>query len=145
HRPRAQLRLRRGLRRLLSERAARRPPSHRSPPGNAASANLRRPASVAGRARAGCKGMQRGGNSVTGHSGWRLRSLATAVAVVAALVPFSQAARAQQLAPPAGTADTWFFAEGNTLPNWFEFIVIINPDPANDISVHVDYQLEEPA
>src|SRR5439155_2702193 len=94
--------------------------------------------------RGACAGCTRGGTSVVGHVSWRVRSLATAVAVVAALVPFAPVARAQ-VSPPAGTADTWFFAEGNTLPNWFEFIVIINPDPANSISVHVDYQLEEPA
>src|SRR5439155_16148058 len=47
--------------------------------------------------------------------------------------------------PPPGSAKTWFFAEGNTLPNWFEFITVINPDPSADIDVNVEYQLEEPA
>jgi hypothetical protein len=47
--------------------------------------------------------------------------------------------------PPAGAASTWYFAEGNTLPGWYEFLVMINPDPNNDITVNVQYQLEQPA
>ena len=64
----------------------------------------------------------------------------TVAPVVMVLSPRSDA----QL-PPPGSAKTWFFAEGNTLPNWFEFITVINPDPSNDIDVNVEYQLEEPA
>src|SRR5438876_10018363 len=74
----------------------------------------------------------------------RTTSLVLAAAVVAALVPLGAAPASAQL-PPPGSAQSWFFAEGNTLPNWFEFITIINPDPSNDIVVNVQYQLEEPA
>ena len=74
----------------------------------------------------------------------RTTSLVLAAAVVAALVPLAAAPASAQL-PPPGSAQSWFFAEGNTLPNWFEFITIINPDPSTDISVRIDYQLEQPA
>src|SRR5437763_11224020 len=69
-----------------------------------------------------------------------------AISVVASLAPIvgSQTVADAQL-PPPGSAKSWFFAEGNTLPNWFEFITIINPDPVNDVTINVDYQLEEPA
>jgi uncharacterized repeat protein (TIGR01451 family) len=73
----------------------------------------------------------------------RLRSMIVVVAVAGALLPGSMRPAEAQL-PPPGAATTWLFAEGNTLPGWFEFLVVINPDPARAISVHVDYQLEEP-
>ena len=72
-------------------------------------------------------------------------SLTAALALVGTVVPLSVPTPAAAQLPPPGSARSWFFAEGNTLPNWFEFITIINPDPVNDITVNVDYQLEEPA
>src|SRR5947208_11159920 len=73
-------------------------------------------------------------------------SLVAALGLMGTLTPLAvgQTSAEAQL-PPPGSARTWFFAEGNTLPNWFEFITIINPDPVNDITINVDYQLEEPA
>src|SRR3989442_13097351 len=76
----------------------------------------------------------------------RARGIFITVAIAAALVPSGLTTRvAEAQLPPAGSAKTWFFAEGNTLPNWFEFITVINPDPSADIDVNVEYQLEEPA
>ena len=72
----------------------------------------------------------------------RLCTLIAATVAVALVVPIHPAG-AQT--PAAGTATTWFFAEGNTLPHWYEFLVLINPDANNDVSVHVEYQLEAPA
>src|SRR2546423_15018560 len=73
---------------------------------------------------------------------------ATCLALTVALLGLAAAsavepAVAQQ--PAAGTATTWYFAEGTTLPGWFEFLVLINPDPNSGITVHVAYQLEHPA
>src|SRR5438094_10563028 len=72
-----------------------------------------------------------------------IAALALAGTVAPAIMVLAPPGTAQL--PPPGSAKTWFFAEGNTLPNWFEFIVIINPDPSNAVTVNVQYQLEEPA
>src|ERR671932_354920 len=77
--------------------------------------------------------------------GRRFIAVAATVVVASVLPSVLMATPASAQLPPSGSAKTWYFAEGNTLPNWFEFIEIINPDPNNDISVHVDYQIEEPA
>jgi len=84
------------------------------------------------------------GGLLTGQRKFRLCAVVAVVGLAAALMPLVAPPSEAQL-PPPGAAHTWLFAEGNTLPNWFEFIVLINPDPANDISVHVDFQLEQPA
>src|SRR5205814_2032577 len=74
----------------------------------------------------------------------RATCLALSIAILGlAATSTVQPAVAQQ--PAAGTATTWYFAEGTTLPGWFEFLVLINPDPNVGISVHVAYQLEQPA
>lgn len=81
-----------------------------------------------------------------GH-GRRLFSLLLAAAVALALVPLTMAAAPADAQIPGedDPARTWYFAEGNTLPGWYEFLVMINPDPTRDITVTIDYQVEEPA
>src|SRR5205085_1660821 len=81
----------------------------------------------------------------------RVKALALSVAAAVALLPAVTAllaapagAQAATSAPP-DAAKTWYFAEGNTLPGWYEFLVMINPNPNRDITVTVTYQLEEPA
>jgi hypothetical protein len=39
----------------------------------------------------------------------------------------------------------WFFGEGTVLPHFDEFLTLANPDPANAISAHIDYLLENQA
>src|SRR5438876_6228358 len=90
---------------------------------------------------------ERLGSGALGEGGHmkRIQSLGFAVGIAVALVPLVGTTQAAAQLPPPGSAQAWFFAEGNTLPNWFEFITVINPDPANDITIDIEYQLEEPA
>src|SRR5206468_4294401 len=94
--------------------------------------------------RPGCAGGAIEGGLLTGPRRLRLCAAVAVIGLAVALLPVVARSAAAQL-PPPGSARTWLFAEGNTLPNWYEFIVLINPDPDNDITVHVDYQLEQPA
>jgi uncharacterized repeat protein (TIGR01451 family) len=82
----------------------------------------------------------------------RFRALAVAVATAAALVPAALAVGASApalaqtgTAPQGGASTSLYFAEGNTLPGWFEFITILNPSTSDTATVTINYACEQPA
>ena len=81
----------------------------------------------------------------------RARSLLWGIVTVAALVPAATLAapRAALAAPPtpgpAAGGSALYFAEGNTLPGWYEFITTLNPSLTATATVVITYACEEPA